>query len=117
MYELPYGRWQRLNEPLGIRAFGISAVAMEPGEDIDIEHDEADCGHQEVYVVVSGRAAFRLGNALRSSAPGSTSRPFTRTVGEPRNRSVSAASGVSTLRSSTSAPTSAASMQTSGIAR
>ena len=55
------GRWQPLNERLGIRNFGISAVVMDPGDDFDIEHDEADCGHQEAYVVVSGRAGFRIG--------------------------------------------------------
>jgi hypothetical protein len=56
------GRWQPLNEPLGIGAFGVNAVVMDPGEDADSKHDEADCGHQEVYVVVAGRAAFRFGS-------------------------------------------------------
>jgi uncharacterized cupin superfamily protein len=67
---IPAGRWQPLNGPLGIRAFGISAVAMEPGEDADIEHDEADGGHQEVYVVVAGRAAFQLGDEQVEAGPG-----------------------------------------------
>jgi uncharacterized cupin superfamily protein len=69
-YEISAGRWQPLNEPLGIRAFGISAVAMEPGEDADIEHDEAADGHQEVYVVVAGRAAFQLGDEQVEAGPG-----------------------------------------------
>ena len=43
---------------------------MEPGEEVDIEHDEKDSGHQEVYVVVSGRAAFRLGAARSRPGPG-----------------------------------------------
>jgi uncharacterized cupin superfamily protein len=38
------GRWQPLNERLGITNFGISAVVVEPGEDPDIEHDEGDSG-------------------------------------------------------------------------
>jgi len=67
---IPAGRWQPLNTRLGIRAFGISAVVMDPGEDADIEHDEADCGHQEVYVVVSGRAEFRLGDERVEAGPG-----------------------------------------------
>jgi uncharacterized cupin superfamily protein len=70
VYEIPYGRWQRLNEPLGIRAFGISAVSMEPGDGADMTHDEADCGHQEVYVVVSGRAVFQLGDEQVEAGPG-----------------------------------------------
>jgi quercetin dioxygenase-like cupin family protein len=64
------GRWQPLNERLGIRAFGINAVHVEPGEDADIEHDESDSGHQEVYVVVSGRALFRLGDEEVEAGPG-----------------------------------------------
>jgi len=64
------GRWQPLNDRLGITNFGISAVAMDPGDEFDIEHDESDCGHQEAYVVVSGRAAFRIGGEELSAGPG-----------------------------------------------
>jgi uncharacterized cupin superfamily protein len=64
------GRWQPLNDRLGITHFGISAVAIDPGDDFDIAHDEADCGHQEVYVVVSGRAGFRLGDEQVEAGPG-----------------------------------------------
>ena len=39
---IPAGRWQPLNERLGIRTFGVSAVVLDPGEDADIEHDESD---------------------------------------------------------------------------
>jgi hypothetical protein len=67
---IPAGRWQPLNERLGITHFGISAVVMDPGEDADIEHDEADCGHQEAYVVVTGRADFRLGDEEFEAGPG-----------------------------------------------
>jgi uncharacterized cupin superfamily protein len=64
------GRWQRLNGPLGVRAFGVNAVAMEPGDGADMTHDEADCGHQEMYVVVTGRARFRLGDEEVEAGPG-----------------------------------------------
>jgi uncharacterized cupin superfamily protein len=67
---IPSGRWQQLNEPLGLRAFGVNAVAMEPGDGADMEHDEADCGHQEMYVVVAGRARFRLGDEELEAGPG-----------------------------------------------
>jgi mannose-6-phosphate isomerase-like protein (cupin superfamily) len=67
---IPSGRWQPLNDRLGIRAFGISAVAMEPGDDFDIEHEESESGQQEVYVVVSGRAAFRIGDQEVEAGPG-----------------------------------------------
>ena len=64
------GRWQPLNERLGITHFGISAVVMDPGEEADIEHDEANAGHQEAYVVVTGRAGFRLGDEEVEAGPG-----------------------------------------------
>ena len=73
------GRWQPLNERLGITNFGISAVVIEPGEDPDIEHDEGDSGHQETYVVVSGRAAFRLGDQHGQAGLATSSRCPTRT--------------------------------------
>jgi quercetin dioxygenase-like cupin family protein len=64
------GRWQALNSPLGVTTFGVNAIVMEPGEEADIEHDEKESGHQEVYVVVSGRATFRLGDAQVEAGPG-----------------------------------------------
>ncbi|HYW28501.1 MAG TPA: hypothetical protein VE824_01735 [Gaiellales bacterium] len=66
----PYGRWQQLNGPLGLDAFGLNAVVCEPGEDIGISHDEAETGHQEVYIVVSGRAAFTIGDEQIEAGPG-----------------------------------------------
>jgi mannose-6-phosphate isomerase-like protein (cupin superfamily) len=64
------GRWQPLNQRLGITAFGVNGVVMDPGDDADIEHDESDGGHQEVYVVVAGRAAFRVGDEEFEAIPG-----------------------------------------------
>ena len=64
------GRWQPLNERLGITYFGISAVVMDPGDDFDIEHDEGDGGHQEAYVVVAGRARFRVAGEEFEAGPG-----------------------------------------------
>jgi mannose-6-phosphate isomerase-like protein (cupin superfamily) len=65
-----YGRWQPLNGPLGVDGFGISAIICEPGEEFDIEHDEADSGQQEVYVVVAGRAEFTIGSETVEAGPG-----------------------------------------------
>ena len=65
-----YGRWQPLNEPLGLTAFGISAMVCDPGEEFDIEHTEADTGQQETYVVVTGRARFRIGSDHVEAGPG-----------------------------------------------
>ena len=66
-----YGRWQALNEPLGVSAFGINAIVCDPGEAIETEHDESDSGQQEVYVVLAGRVRFRLGEEQTEGGPGS----------------------------------------------
>jgi tetratricopeptide (TPR) repeat protein len=54
-------RWTPLRKHLGITAFGVNAyTATEAGQDVVEEHDEERLGHEEVYVVVSGRATFVL---------------------------------------------------------
>lgn len=65
-----YGRWQALNAPLGLSAFGINAMVCDPGEAIDTAHDESDSGQQEVYVVVAGRIEFTLGDEVAEARPG-----------------------------------------------
>jgi tetratricopeptide (TPR) repeat protein len=54
-------RWTPLRKHLGITAFGINAyTASEAGQDVVEEHTEERLGHEEIYVVVSGRATFVL---------------------------------------------------------
>ena len=65
-----FGRWQQLNGPLGLQAFGMNAIVCDPGEEFDIAHDESETGHQEAYVVVSGRAAFTIGDERIEAGPG-----------------------------------------------
>jgi uncharacterized cupin superfamily protein len=65
-----FGRWQQLNGPLALESFGVNAIVCEPGEAFDISHDESETGHQELYVVVSGRAAFTLGDERIEAGPG-----------------------------------------------
>jgi uncharacterized cupin superfamily protein len=66
----PYGRWQALNSPLGLTAFGINAIVCDPGETIDTEHDESESGQQEAYIVVAGRAEFTVGSDVTEAGPG-----------------------------------------------
>jgi hypothetical protein len=57
------GRWLPLRAALGLRAFGLSGYLGEPGETVVPRHDETGGGagnHQELYVVVSGRATFEV---------------------------------------------------------
>jgi hypothetical protein len=65
-----FGRWQPLNAPLGVGAFGINAIECDPGESIDTTHDETDTGQHEAYIVVAGRAEFRIGLDIYDAVPG-----------------------------------------------
>ena len=65
--------WHPVRRKLGIRAFGINAYTAEGvGRQVIEEHDETGGGaggHEEVYVVVQGRATFTLdGEALEAPA-------------------------------------------------
>jgi quercetin dioxygenase-like cupin family protein len=55
--------WRPIRRRLGIRAFGMNAYTAEKvGDCVVEEHTEEQLGHEEVYVVVSGRARFTLGD-------------------------------------------------------
>jgi tetratricopeptide (TPR) repeat protein len=55
-------RWTPVRRRFGLTAFGINAyTAREPGLDVVEDHTERILGHEEVYVVVTGRATFELG--------------------------------------------------------
>ncbi len=67
--------WHPIRRRLGIRAFGINAYTAEKaGEQVVEEHDETGGGaggHEELYVVVSGRATFTLGQETLDAPAGS----------------------------------------------
>jgi len=53
--------WRPIARRLGIRAFGMNAyTSAKPGDWVIEEHTEQS-GHEEVYVVLSGRATFTVG--------------------------------------------------------
>lgn len=57
------GRWLPLRAELGLRAFGLSAYLGDPGEVVVPRHAETGGGagqHEELYVVLSGRATFTV---------------------------------------------------------
>lgn len=61
---LPVGdglEWRPIRRRLGIRAFGINAYTAEKVGDVVVEEHTEASGHEEVYVVVRGRARFKLG--------------------------------------------------------
>ena len=54
-------RWTPLRKHLGITAFGTNVyTTSEAGQDVVEEHTEERLGHEEVYVVLAGRATFVL---------------------------------------------------------
>jgi hypothetical protein len=64
--------WRPIRRRLGIMAFGVNAYTAEkPGDCVVEEHTEATLGHEELYVVVSGRARFTL-NGKDVDAPAGT---------------------------------------------
>jgi len=61
--------WRPIRRRLGIRAFGINAYTAETvGDQVVEEHTEGS-GHQEVYVVLAGKAHFTIaGEEFEASA-------------------------------------------------
>jgi Cupin domain len=52
--------WRPIRRRLGIRAYGINAyTAANPGDWVVEEHTES-IGHEETYIVLSGRATFTV---------------------------------------------------------
>lgn len=53
--------WRPVRRHLDVRAFGVNAyTAAEAGQDVVEDHTEAANGHEELYAVVSGHAAFTV---------------------------------------------------------
>lgn len=67
-------RWHMVRSVLGVEAFGINAwTATGPGQPVIGEHDELGAGagrHEEVYLVVTGRARFLLDGELVDAPAG-----------------------------------------------
>jgi quercetin dioxygenase-like cupin family protein len=54
-------QWRPLRRTLGVRAFGINAyTAANAGDDVVEEHTETSLGHEEIYLVLNGRATFTV---------------------------------------------------------
>ena len=62
-------RWKPIRRTLGIEAFGINAYTGENvGDDVVERHTEQTLGHEEVYVVLAGRATFELDDETLDAA-------------------------------------------------
>ena len=78
----PEGRsWAPVRHALGIDAFGVNAyTATRSGGVVIDPHDESDSRHEELYVVLSGAAAFTIDGrhvqgSRRGARPGARSGP------------------------------------------
>jgi mannose-6-phosphate isomerase-like protein (cupin superfamily) len=72
--------WRPVRRRFGITAFGSNAYSAEKaGQRVVEEHFERD-GHEEMYVVLRGRATFTLGDDELDAGPGTLvfARPGTR---------------------------------------
>jgi tetratricopeptide (TPR) repeat protein len=54
------GTWIPVRRQLGIEAFGVNAWRADAGEDVIAEHTEEQNRHQELYLVLAGRATFTV---------------------------------------------------------
>jgi tetratricopeptide (TPR) repeat protein len=66
-------RWFRLRRELDIGAYGVNAYGADAGQRVIEEHDELGTAagkHEELYVVLRGRATFQLGEDERSASAG-----------------------------------------------
>lgn len=53
--------WAPIRRVLGVRAFGINAWSgAKAGDELVPEHEERETGHEELYLVISGRATFTV---------------------------------------------------------
>jgi mannose-6-phosphate isomerase-like protein (cupin superfamily) len=63
--------WRPVRRMLDVGAFGINAyLAPNVGDDVVEEHTESALGHEEVYVVLSGRATFTLDDTTLDAPTG-----------------------------------------------
>ena len=63
--------WKPLRRTLEIGAFGMNAyLAPNAGDDVVEEHTEQALGHEEVYVVLTGRATFTLNDETLEAPAG-----------------------------------------------
>jgi quercetin dioxygenase-like cupin family protein len=65
-------QWHPLRRTLGVRAFGINAyTAAEAGQHVVEDHTETSLGHEEIYVVLAGRATFTVDGETHDVPAGS----------------------------------------------
>jgi len=67
--EPSFGVFRKMRAALGVSGFGINQLELPPGAS-GREHDEADGGQEEVYVILSGSGAMRIDGEDVELVPG-----------------------------------------------
>jgi mannose-6-phosphate isomerase-like protein (cupin superfamily) len=67
--EPSFGVFRKMRIALGASGFGINQVELPPGAS-GREHDEAESGQEEVYIVLSGSGAMRIDGEDVELVPG-----------------------------------------------
>jgi hypothetical protein len=63
--------WRPIRRSFGVGAFGINAyTAAGDGDELVEDHTEEGNGHEEIYVVLTGRAEFTLGEETLDAPAG-----------------------------------------------
>lgn len=63
--------WHPIRRRFGVSAFGINAYTAEHVGELVVEtHTEEQLGHEEVYIVVNGRARFKLNDDVLDAPAG-----------------------------------------------
>jgi len=63
--------WRPVRRRFGIRTFGVNAYSpREAGAQVIEEHTESTLGHEEIYLVLRGRARFTIGEEEHELGPG-----------------------------------------------
>ncbi len=63
------GSFKRARAELGASAFGLQVIDMPPNIDLYPEHDHADDGQEEVYMVISGSGEIEVDGELHRLDP------------------------------------------------
>ena len=84
--------WIPIRRHLSVKAFGVNAWVGDAGHTVVRDHEEVSTGHEELYVVLSGRAEFTVGGETVDAAPGTI--VF---VGDPATRRAAAATADGTI--------------------
>lgn len=62
--------WAPIRARLGAGAFGVNAWTKSAGENLVGDHDENRTGHEELYLVLAGRATFTVDGEERDAPAG-----------------------------------------------